>query len=236
MPVGRGCLLASVMALGCLPDPGPIPDGGDFGDAPAEVCGFRRMACCESGSPCRGDGLCRAGQCVAPTPRCVETGVANVALTQPVSWEVHDAGLPCTEIPALLIDDGAPGIYWSGERSVGRVECEGLTPGVAQVRFEAHVHPVPMFRRTQECSCGKPAVVVLDLVVNEREHPTLRYTAPGAGGQSCRAGIDAEATFDVPISSDGRLDVRLDLTRCHRDVDTRCLFSRGTSISLDLAP
>lgn len=232
-------VFAAVLSLACVPDLGSTTDAGFVvGDAPLSTCGQRGGSCCTVGPACVGGAVCRDARCVADRPRCAATGIANPDVTREVFWEETSVA-NCVAIPPELLSDRTPGFYTPGDRAIGALECEGLTPGPRQLRVQLHVRALAAFHEPDDCECSVPVVASIELVVDDARVPALapiRRENIDHADDSCRRGPDEDFTFPVDVAADGRFRARLDLLGCLRGRPTRCLFVRGTAMTLEPAP
>lgn len=233
--MSRGPLGLAIALAACVPMDGVAPDAGvAFVDAPAPVCGHPYTPCCDA-DRCSNGWRCRAGRCVAPSPRCVASGVADPALTRGESFETFDAP-GCAAVPEVLRMDDRAGAYRAGDGTIARITCEGLSPGTYLLRTRLHARMTLPGRDSLalcECRSSPWEVAIAQSVDGFAPRPL-----PGLSGQtsdgSCRAGSDLDDTVPVPVGDDGRLDARLDLTRCDRGgLPTVCHFLEGTSMTVE---
>lgn len=231
----RRALTAAVIALGCLPDAAIEADAGlRFGDAPAARCGHPYEPCCE-GARCADGWSCRAGICVAPTPRCVATGIADPLVTRDIDVESADA-LPCAAVPEILRREAIPGSFRGGDGIVGRLECEGMEPGEYTLRTRLRVRmTIPNADTPTRCMCpGSHWEVRMNLVLDGDEVRVVPLPTAEPQDGSCRMGPEIDWQTRVTIPSSGRLQASLELLQCKRaEFDTRCFFLNGTSVSVE---
>lgn len=228
-------LVLALAQAACVPVDGIVTDAGVlFADAPALVCGHPYTPCCD-GDRCSNGWRCRAGACIAPTPRCVASGVADPALTRGTTFETLDVPL-CAAVPEILRMDDRAGAYRAGDGTIARVSCEGLSPGIHALRTTLHARmTIPGRDSPALCECRSSSwdVVIVQAVDGLAPRPLRGLSGQTVDG-SCRAGSDLDETIQVPVGEDGRLDVRLDLARCDRgNLPTVCHFLEGTSMSVE---
>lgn len=231
----RAPLTLALVLVACVPIDGIARDAGVvLADAPAAVCGHPYTPCCD-GDRCANGWRCRAGICIAPSPRCVASGVADPALTRGTSFETRDIA-DCAAVPEVLRMDDRAGAFRAGDGTIARITCEGLSPGTYALRTTLHARmTIPGRDSPARCDCRSSS---WDVAITQSVDGLAPRLLPGLSGQtvdgSCRAGSDLDDTIPVPVGDDGRLDARLDLTRCDRShLPTVCHFLEGTAMTLE---
>lgn len=176
---------------------------------------------------------CSWGECAAPRPRCVMTGIADG------SWltaDVDEWTAPgCASIPRALELPSTPGRYMAGPAPIGEVRCEGLRPGAATVRVHARVRLLTTDALLDgSCDCPRDWNVALRVSIDGREAQTLSGPAGGgANDPGCRAGPDIDEGVSATVGEDGLLRVRVELETCARPYPGgECVFLRGTSVEV----
>lgn len=186
----------------------------------------------------RVDDGCVWGRCAGggPSgPRCVATGMADGSWLT-ADWSDDAEGEPCTAVPPELRDPGTPGSYLPGAAPIGEVRCEGLRPGAATLRVRLRVRLLASRDSAPVgCACMPTWHVGLRVLIDGRETTAIEglTSFDVSGDRSCRRGPDVFQVVPATVGPDGTLDARVELGRCERLGTTRCVFLRGTGLSVE---
>lgn len=214
----KGSVWLAVMAsaLGCV-DGGVLQGVSDAGQSDV---GCAWGACAERGTS---------------GPRCAATGMADGSWLT-AGWSDEAGGEPCAAVPPELRIPGTPGSYEAGSASIGDLHCEGLRQGPAMVRVRLRVRLLAAREHTpSRCACDLGWDVGVGVLINGRERVPIGglWSDGNHGDWSCRRGPDVDQTVPVTVEADGRVSVRVELGRCVRQGPTRCVFLRGSGLSVE---
>jgi hypothetical protein len=167
--------------------------------------------------------------------RCVLAGMLDPTLQGPAIALVSDAEA-CSAVPEQLRNNAAAGAFAAPSLGVGRLDCAGLRPGEATLRFTANIGMIPpQNAELGRCHCGSTWDVQLDLVHEGRSTLSLSPLRNMPRNEtSCREGPQLQGVTTIPVDADGRASIRVDLRTClYGGEPTRCHFLSGTSLAID---
>lgn len=238
----RWAWVAAVVMARCLP---AAPSDVDPWSLDASVkpacagdrcdCGGEGTACCVTTPRCGAGLRCEEGVCARPAPRCVASGIFDPTLTR-ADFEVLPSapGSECRYIPRELLDTETPGTFTAPARAIGRLDCEGLTPGPRVARMSTRVRARDAVRvLPEDCGCSIPTDGRLTVTHEGGASWELPTNFLPGSDRNCTDGPTVEWSATVTVPDDGTLSLRVDFPEFTRAAAGRALFLRGAVLELD---
>ena len=201
-------------------------------------CGAEGAGCCVTTPRCAVGLRCEGEVCARPEPRCVASGIFDPRLTR-ADFEVLPSapGSECRFIPRELLDTETPGTFTAPARAIGRLDCEGLTPGPRVARMSTRVRARPAEHFVPgDCGCAVSFGGRLTVTHEGGASWEVATDFHANGDWNCTDGPTVEWSATVTVPDDGTLSLRVDFGAFTHEAGRRALFLRGAVLELDRGP
>ncbi|MEZ4405649.1 MAG: hypothetical protein R3A52_04000 [Polyangiales bacterium] len=143
-------------------------------------------------------------------------------------------GNECRYIPRELLDPETPGTFTAPTRAIGRLDCEGLTPGPRVVRMATRIRARPIEHLVPgDCWCPMDFSGKLAVTHEGGASWEVPTTIRQGSDINCADGPTVEWSATVTVPDDGTLSLRVDFPEFTHVSARRALFLRGAVMALD---